>query len=239
MPADPVQLHPEKTAQPPIAPRAEAPVATDHTHAALDRLMRAEMARFTDGVSPYATAKALTDWALHLARAPGRQMELAERAAGNMGRLWAHTLRSVLPGDDDPEPPFRPGPHDHRFAHPGWATPPFSLMQQNFLALQDWWEAATETIRGMDRRNADRTRFMVRQALDTLSPSNFPLTSPEIIETTRDEAGANLLRGQQAFWRDMIQELSGDGTKVPEGFTPGERIACTPDRWSFATRCSS
>jgi polyhydroxyalkanoate synthase len=92
MPADPVQLHPEKTAQPPIAPRAEAPVATDHTHAALDRLMRAEMARFTDGVSPYATAKALIDWATHLARAPGRQMELAEWAAGDMGRLWAHKL---------------------------------------------------------------------------------------------------------------------------------------------------
>jgi polyhydroxyalkanoate synthase len=58
-----------------------------------------------------------TDWALHLARAPGRQLELAERAQQNMTRLMA---QSLLPQSDG-APAFEPKPYDHRFRHPGLA----------------------------------------------------------------------------------------------------------------------
>ena len=74
----------------------------------------------TGGLSPQAAAGAWSDWAMHLWRAPGRQLELAERAVEAAWKLAADTL---LP--DTNERPFQPGSNDHRFTHPGWAHPPF------------------------------------------------------------------------------------------------------------------
>ena len=38
---------------------------------------------------------------------------------------------------------------DPRFDHPGWENPPFKFWQQSFLAAQDWWEQATDDLRGV------------------------------------------------------------------------------------------
>jgi hypothetical protein len=50
----------------------------------MDRLLRACAARATFGISPAPAAIAFFDWWLHLATSPGKQMELARKAA----RKW-------------------------------------------------------------------------------------------------------------------------------------------------------
>ncbi len=69
----------------PPADRLSAPPepTRQHRHRTLDRATMASLARLTGGISPHAVIEAWTDLGLHLARAPGRQMELAERAATN------------------------------------------------------------------------------------------------------------------------------------------------------------
>jgi len=193
----------------------------------LDRALRARTARLTGGLSPHATAAALTDWGLHLARAPERQMALAWHGWETAMRLGHFTLASLIPGNQPPEPPFRPRPEDHRFAHPGWAKPPYSQMQQGFLATQDWWEAATAGLSGMQAQNAARSRFMIRQALDMFSPSNIPATNPEIVETTLANGGANLVRGAQSLMRDLRDETSEPALQK------GRDLACTPGQVVF------
>ena len=49
-------------------------------YAALDRGVKAAVARVTDGNPPHAMVYAWLNWSMHLARAPGRQLELLERA---------------------------------------------------------------------------------------------------------------------------------------------------------------
>ncbi len=230
MPADPVPLRPRPAE---TAPRTETPAAQTgpagrHPHETLDRVMRAEVAKVTDGLSPFATAKAWSDWAAHLATAPGRQMELAHKATENMGKLWAFGLQAAQDENATFAPPFRPGTNDHRFQHPDWSRPPFNLMQQAFLAAQDWWETAAGDIRGMDHRNGQRVRFMLRQMLDTTSPSNFPLTNPEILEATRDQGGHNLKRGAEIFLRDALHQISGAEAEATAGFDVGQTLAATP-----------
>ena len=89
------------------------------------------------------------------------------------------------------EPPFAPKGYDHRFDHPGWQKAPFKMWQQGFLAVQDWWDYATDPLRGLRPEDADRTRFMMRQMLDTVSPSNFPGPEP------RDHRGNGQDRRQE------------------------------------------
>ena len=61
-----------------------------------DRAVHAAMARMTGGLSPAALAGAYVDWAVHLAFAPGKQMQLAgkARAQGDAARpLRRHAAR--------------------------------------------------------------------------------------------------------------------------------------------------
>jgi polyhydroxyalkanoate synthase subunit PhaC len=199
-----------------------------HPHRNLDRAARAVMARVTGGVSPHSIAAAWMDWALHLGRAPGRELELIERAQQNGTKLLAHTVATTIGAHSDD--PFSPKPSDHRFADEAWSKPPFNLWKQGFLAAQDWWDAATEVMPGMRRRDADRIRFQVRQGLDLVSPSNYPWSNPEIIAETRKTQGRNMLEGAAHFSEDLVQTLTQTHKPAPEGYRIGEDLACTPGK---------
>jgi polyhydroxyalkanoate synthase len=213
----------------PPASQPETRPTVAHPHENLDRASRAAAAYMSAGVSPHAFIEAWTDWALHLARAPGRQLELAERAQQNMTRLMA---QSLLPQSDG-APAFEPKPYDHRFRHPGWQKPPYRNLQQGFLAVQDWWDHATEHMRGLRPDDADRTRFMARQMLDLVSPSNFPALNPEIIEETGKRHGMNLAEGARNVLHDYVTTVAQIHEPAPEGFEIGKDLACTPGEVVF------
>jgi polyhydroxyalkanoate synthase len=180
------------------------------------------LARLSGGVSPYPFIEAWSDWAQHLARSPGRQMELAEHARQNLLKIMA---LAASPGSP---PPFAPKPYDRRFADPGWQSFPFQLWQQGFLAVQDWWDHATEPMRGLRPEDADRTRFLARQTLDVLSPSNQPLLNPEIIAETLRTGGRNLTEGAAHFLEDALKTATNRHDPPPEGYRIGTDLACTP-----------
>ena len=209
-------------------PSALAPRHVDHPHQNLDRSARAAVARLTGGVSSHAFLQAWTDWAFHFGHSPGRQMELFERAQMNALKLAAYAT-----GTDATPPPFEPKSFDHRFEHPAWQQFPFRMWQQGFLAVQDWWDHATDTLRGLEQQNADRTRYMARQALDLISPSNFPVTNPEILAATAREGGRNLIEGAVHLAQDFIQTATQRRDPPPEGYRLGKELACTPGKVVF------
>ncbi len=196
----------------------------EHPHQNLDRGVRAAMARLSGGVSTHAFIEAWTDWTFHMTESPGRQLELAELAQQSALKLLGLTT-TLSP---DAAPPFAPKPFDHRFDHPGWKNPPFLMWQRGFLAVQDWWDQATDHLRGLRPENADRTRFMARQALDTVSPANFPALNPEIIAATFATGGRNLVEGAAHFAQDIFKTLTQTHDPAPEGFQVGQDLACTP-----------
>ena len=207
------------------------PEPEDSAYRELDRALHAALARVTGGVSPHAIAEAWSDWALHLASAPGRQMQLAEHAGRNLAELVRYSAQATT--DDAAEKPFKPRKYDHRFTHPGWDKLPFALWQQGFLAMQDWWEEATRKLPGQRADEADRTAFLVRQTLDPASPSNFPWLNPEIIEATIKARGQNLVEGATHFAEDAARTLTQSRKPAPEGYEIGKDLACTPGKVVF------
>ncbi|RPI42437.1 MAG: poly-beta-hydroxybutyrate polymerase, partial [Betaproteobacteria bacterium] len=104
---------------------------------AIDRMREALAGQFTAGLSPAALALAFYDWGIHLAAAPGKQMELGWKAGRKVARLGAH----LLPASAVPEAAacIEPLPGDDRFRAPSWRRQPFCLLSQAFLLQQQWW----------------------------------------------------------------------------------------------------
>ena len=200
----------------------------------LDRAANAHLARFTFGLSPYGLASSLFNWWVHLLGAPGKQLQLVEKAQRKNLRFLIYL--GMLARNADAAPCITPLPHDHRFDHPGWRVWPYNLIHQGFLLNQQWWHNATCGIDGLGAHDARLVSFLTRQMLDLASPSNFLATNPELAETTLREGGANLFQGFRNFLEDWERMVSGKPPVGAEQFRPGHDVAVTPGRVVLRTR---
>ncbi len=206
----------------------------------IDRAIHAQIARTTGGLSPAALAAAYWDWAFHLAASPGKQAQLAEKAARKTLRLTDYALRRFAGacGEDGERcaPCIEPLPQDRRFSAPAWRNLPYDLMWQGFLLQQQWWHVATTGLGGVSSQHEKMVAFAARQWLDLMSPSNFLATNPEALKKTIDEGGANLARGFQHFMEDWTRRLADGRPPGAEKFRPGHEVAVTPGRVVYRNR---
>ena len=161
---------------------------------ALDHTAHASLARLTSGLSPAAVADAYMDWAANLAISPGKQVELAAKAARKWARLAQFASRCAS-GGGTCEPCIEPLPQDKRFAEAEWQQWPFNLIQQSFLLQQQWWDNATTGIDGVTKQHQAVVEFISRQILDMASPSNFLVTNPVVQRRILETGGQNLVAG--------------------------------------------
>ncbi|HWS76245.1 MAG TPA: alpha/beta fold hydrolase [Quisquiliibacterium sp.] len=202
----------------------------------VDRSVHAATARFTGGMSPAALAGAYMDWALHLAAAPGKQMRLVEKAIRKSGRFAAYAANCAANPGQPGERCIEPLPQDKRFSNPAWQGWPYNLIHQAFLLNQQWWYNATTGVRGVSAKHENQVQFTTRQILDVLSPSNFPLTNPEVLERTVEERGMNLVRGLQNMFEDWQRSLNGGKPPGAGDYIPGRNVAVTPGKVVYRNR---
>jgi polyhydroxyalkanoate synthase len=193
-----------------------------------DRLAHAHAARATAGLSPVALTLAFTDWAMHLAAAPGKQAELARKA----GRKWLRYLNFLghaTRGADCPRC-IEPLPQDSRFAGEAWRQWPFNAIHQGFLLWQQWVWNATTGVRGVSPHHEDVVTFTMRQMLDLWSPSNFPWSNPEVLRAAWTQGGLNFANGAAHFADDWRRETLGEPPAGADAFVPGRDVALTPGK---------
>lgn len=203
-----------------------------HIPETIDRMVSANLARGTGGISPAVLAMAYLDWLMHLGLSPGKQALLNEKAVRKMVRLTLYAIKSNQ--NPDTPPCIEPLPQDHRFDGEGWKQWPYNLIYQSFLLTQQWWYNATTRNRGVNKQNEAIVSFVTRQILDMFSPSNSPLTNPEILRATMEEGGQNLVRGWTNFMADMETSVAGkrlDGEA--DQFAVGRDVAVTPGKVIF------
>jgi polyhydroxyalkanoate synthase subunit PhaC len=200
-----------------------------------DRSLHAAMARFTAGVSPAALAQAYSDWAVHIAFAPGKRIQLLHKAVRNAARFGSYLQRCGVPGEHT-EQCIEPLPQDHRFVDEAWRQWPFNFIYQGFLLQQQWWHNATTGIRGVSKQHEEMVAFASRQILDMVTPSNFPLTNPTILQRTIGTGGLNLAKGWQNFIEDADRAISGKRPIGAENFVVGRDVAKTPGKVVYRNR---
>ncbi|MBK5926290.1 PHA/PHB synthase family protein [Rhodobaculum claviforme] len=186
-------------------------------HDLVDRGVRSLIGQATGGLAPAAFWSAVADWSMHLGTAPGKQMMLAEKALQAPAVVAARALSPTA---------RTPVPTDRRFASELWDTPPFCVLRDSFMLTEDWWQAATTDVRGMSAGNEAALSFAVRQALDTVAPTNFAPLNPEVLARARDTQGASLVQGLM----NLLAEAAGTPPGASGGMAPGVDLAATPGK---------
>lgn len=185
-----------------------------------DRELHAAEAHLTAGLSPETLFGAYMDWAGHLINQPGRRTALLLDFLQDMTILTQQAMGVTTANA------LQPNPGDRRFNHSGWISYPFSLFEQAFLRAERWWSVATTGIQGVSRSHERMVSFTARQLLDMMAPSNIPFLNPEVLETTWQSEGRNLLQGFSKFVEDMTKQTQELQAKLP--LRPGRDVAVTP-----------
>ncbi|KAB2943547.1 MAG: alpha/beta fold hydrolase [Hyphomicrobium sp.] len=210
------------------ANEGQPPEARERLRFSLDRPLHGAIARLTMGVSPAALIQAYTDWTQHLLFSPDKQIELAEAAAHNWMHFLEYCPKALI--DPDCEACVELAANDKRFVGDAWHRWPFNAISQGFLLTQQWWHRATTDVRGVSAHHEDIASFIARQILDVVSPANFLLTNPEVLEITFRQAGMNLVRGAINFWEDQRRLVEGRKPFGADAFQVGRDVAVTPGK---------
>lgn len=185
-------------------------------------MLREQLATVTGGLAPDVYVNAWWDWYLNVAKEPPKQMKIVqdglEKALDNWSFALKATSGEVLP----------PAAGDARFGGDAWAQWPFNIYAHSYRNVVDWWQSAWSDVPGVGKENERTLDFMARNALETLSPANYLATNPELLDTTRAQAGENLVRGFGNYLEDIQRTLEGKGPTGTEKFVLGRDVAATP-----------
>ncbi|MGO9512819.1 MAG: PHA/PHB synthase family protein [Steroidobacteraceae bacterium] len=205
-----------------IANMTESPHLQDQDE--LGRALRAQLATVTGGLAPDVYVNAWWDWYLNLAKDPPKQMLIMEDALAKVLDNWTFALRAATGA------PVPPTAGDARFEGDAWAQWPFNVLAHSYCNYVDWWQKAWSNVPGVAPQNERTLEFVARNTLETISPANYLVTNPELLDTTRIEAGQNLVRGFSNWLEDIQRTLDGKGPSGTEKFVVGRDIAATPGK---------
>ncbi|MBW8911522.1 MAG: class I poly(R)-hydroxyalkanoic acid synthase, partial [Sphingomonas sp.] len=118
---------------------------------------------------------------------------------------------------------------DRRFKAAQWRdTPIFGIIADAYLLMCDAWLKGIDAIEGLEPRQREQLKFAMRTFSDAVSPSNFALTNPLVLERIVETRGENLLRGLEHMLADLGKgQLTHSNT---EAFEIGVNIAATPGK---------
>ena len=165
---------------------------------------------------------------------PGRLMQAQVQLWQQMGELWQHQLRNVA--GQDQEPLIEPDQADRRFKDEAWSEQlVFDYVKQSYLLASRWIQGTVAEVENLDPRTKGKVEFYTRQVVDALSPTNFALTNPTVLQHAADTKGESLLSGLRHLVDDLERgkgDLKISMTKE-EAFKVGENIAVSPGKVVF------
>ncbi|MGE8941522.1 PHA/PHB synthase family protein [Leptospira interrogans] len=179
-------------------------------------------------------AKTMTEVARHWVGDPTKLVETNSQLMQGYLDLWNATLKRAMGGEA--QPVAKPEPGDNRFKDPEWSKNLyFDYWKQLYLLTSHWAESVLDKTDGIDDRTRMKAEFYLEQVLSALSPSNFPVTNPEVLRATLETNGRNLVQGMAHLVDDL--ERSGDLLRISQtdldAFEVGRNLAVTPGKVVF------
>ncbi|MGI9228907.1 MAG: class I poly(R)-hydroxyalkanoic acid synthase [Gammaproteobacteria bacterium] len=183
---------------------------------------------------PLGVTQTFLDTTAALMKQPEKLAEAQLQFWQSCSNLWLDNTRRWL--GEEVATPLEPEKGDRRFKHAAWDSNPFfDFIKQSYLVTANSIQSVVEDIDGLDEKTAHRARFYTKQFVDAMSPSNFALMNPEVLEATVESKGENLLRGLQNFIDDFDAEKGELKIKMSDrdAFELGRNVATTPGKVVF------
>ncbi|HYI41657.1 MAG TPA: class I poly(R)-hydroxyalkanoic acid synthase [Allosphingosinicella sp.] len=118
---------------------------------------------------------------------------------------------------------------DKRFAAAPWRDNPlFDMIRQSYLLVSERLLGSVDTLEGVDPKQREKLRFVTKNFVDAMAPSNFAATNPLVLERAMATKGESLLKGLEHMLDDVSK---GQLTHTdPKAFEVGRNIAVTPGK---------
>jgi polyhydroxyalkanoate synthase len=161
---------------------------------------------------------------LNLSKEPPKQLQILQDGLAKAVDNWTFALRAAEGA------PLAPADGDARYAGDAWSQWPFNVYAHTYRNYVDWWQKAWSNVPGVSAENERTLEFVARNALEVASPSNYLVTNPELLDATRVEAGANLVRGFGNWLEDIERTFAGKQPNGIDKFVIGRDVAATPGK---------
>ena len=145
--------------------------------------------------------------------------------------LWQTTASRMLGGGVAPI--ASPEAGDRRFKDAAWdENVVFDYIKQSYLLTAEWMQRTVNQVEGLDDKTKRKVDFYTRQFADAMAPSNFVMTNPEVLRTTIESGGENLVKGLQNLLEDLERGKGKLSIKMvdDEAFEVGGNVATTPGK---------
>lgn len=150
--------------------------------------------------------------------------------------LWQQASKAMM-SQELSKAEDTPASKDKRFAHQNWQqNPVFNYIKESYLLNSDMLNGMVDAVEFADEKEKQKAKFFTRQYVNSLSPSNFVMTNPEVCEEVLKTKGQNLVKGMQNFLEDL-EASPLDAFKMRQtdnsAFTLGENLAYTEGKVVF------
>ncbi|VUD69033.1 Poly(3-hydroxyalkanoate) polymerase subunit PhaC [Thalassocella blandensis] len=160
-----------------------------------------------------------------------QQLEFLEKQQ----QLWQNASRAML--GEQFVPIVSSAGDDKRFQDGDWdGNPAFAYIKQAYLLNAEYMNKLVDALDFEDKKIKEQVRFYTRQFINSLAPTNYVLTNPEVCREILATQGENLARGIDNFMRDL-KNSPNEAFKITQvdidAFTLGENLATTKGKVVF------
>lgn len=211
-----INSQPVKTTKTASSRTQRNPIETDSLFRFMDKWYQANLGKLTAGISPAAYATSYFSLLAQLAQSPGTLLRLGTYPYRHTDDVINNLVTKIQPQNGE----------DVRFQSENWAHYPWRLWVEQFLLFEDWCIQSTK-VPGLPKQVKRTVGFVIKQMVDALSPSNFVLTNPDLLQETIRSQGTNLIKGTELALQDFVEKLTGSPPAGVEHFIPGKQVAIT------------
>ncbi len=165
---------------------------------------------------------------------PARLVNAQAALWQDYAKLWQSTFARLA--GQPAQPVAVPMATDKRFADAAWQDIwLFDYIKQSYLLATRWTQNLVKNVDGLDPKTALKIDFYTRQFVDAISPSNFWLTNPEVLRTTIESGGENLIKGLNNLLTDLERGHGQLAISMTDhsAFELGKNIAATKGKVVF------
>ena len=216
---------PDKDAESAEFARILAEIALRSDRIVKEHLSRQTMKLHQENPDEIGVGKAFANLATQMMADPYKLAEAGMKMWQSQFELWQSWWQQMA---TDKEAPTEQKPKvDPRFRSELWNNWMFDYIRQAYLVAAQDVQNTVADVEGLDAQTARKVKFFTKQYVDALAPSNFVLTNPDVLKTTMDTGGKNLLDGLNNLLKDIDRGQGKLAIKMVDNkaFQMGENVA--------------